>query len=326
MKPSSRIGLLAFLLLLFGATNLFAQSSPSLETVRVAMPGKLVDYSALYVGAHQGFFSKEGLQPLFIVMSAGIHYPALLSGEIDYTTLITSTIRAAIAGMPVKALMMLNDQNPFFLLSQPEIRDVRQLKGKRIAVSAFGASTDTATRNVLKHFGLDPNRDSIILALGQTGLRFAALQSKSVEAAMLSPPHSFIAQRQGFNNLFWMGDLPGEVVPANGLATTLRKLKQEPDQVRRVLRAIVRSMGYLRDHREEARSIVLREFKSSDQEAISRAFDFIVKGMTRDGNFTDSWIQETIKDEGARLGNKTQVSASQVADLEILPRVLRELK
>jgi ABC-type nitrate/sulfonate/bicarbonate transport system substrate-binding protein len=294
------MGLLAFLLLLFEASNLFAQRSPTLEKVRVAMPGKLVDYSALYVGAHQGFFSKEGIEPLFIVMGAGIHFPALL--------------------------MMLNAQNPFFLLSQPEIRDVRQLKGKRIAVSAFGAGTDTATRSVLKHFGLDPNRDSIIVALGHTGLRFAALQSKSVEAAMLSPPHSFIAQRQGFNNLFWMGDLAGEAVPANGLATTLRKLKQEPDQVRRVLRATVRSMRYLRDHKEEARSIVLREFKSADQEAISQAFDFIVKGMTRDGNFTDSWIEETIKAEGARVNNKTKVLASEVADFEILPRVLRELK
>jgi ABC-type nitrate/sulfonate/bicarbonate transport system substrate-binding protein len=221
---------------------------------------------------------------------------------------------------------VLNDQNPFFLLSQPEIRDVRQLKAKRIAVSAFGAGTDTATRNLLKHFGLDPTRDAIILATGETGLRLAALQAKSVEAAMLSPPHVFIAQRQGFNNLFWMGDLKGEAQPTNGLSAALRKLKQEPDQVRRMLRATVKSIMYVNENKEQARSIILREFKNSDQSVISQAYDFIVKGMIKDGSFAPSLIEDIIRDESARLGVQKQIPVNQVADLEILTGVLRQLK
>ena len=58
-----------------------------LETVRVGIPGKLVDFSPFYVGIKTGIYRSEGLEPQFIVMRSGIIIPALLSGELDYTTL-----------------------------------------------------------------------------------------------------------------------------------------------------------------------------------------------------------------------------------------------
>ncbi|MBI4526316.1 MAG: ABC transporter substrate-binding protein [Deltaproteobacteria bacterium] len=314
------------ILLVFVTTGKAADTPRRMETVRVAMPGKLVDYSALYVGTHQGFYQKEGLDLQFVVMRTGIHYPALLAGEVDYTTLFSSTIRAALAGMPVRVLLALNNQQPFFLLSQPQFKDVRQLRGKRIAVSAFGSSTDTATRKALRHFGLDPNRDAVIMALGDTGVRLAALQSGSVEAAMLSAPHSFIAQRQGFNNLMWTGDLGGEGQPTNGLSTTVKKMKQQPDQVYRMLRATVRSIIYVQQNREKVLPVILREFKGWDKESIVQAFEFIVKGMSRDGTFTVSSLQEMMSDERARLGIKSEIPVQEVADSDFLARVLRELK
>ena len=276
------------LMLTSAASALFVEPASGVETVRVATPGKLVDFSALYVGARLGLYQKEGLNLEFIVMRTGIHYAALQAGEVDYTTLVTSTIRAAIAGMPVRVVLALNNRQPFFLLSQPEIRDGKQLKGKRIAVSAFGSSTDTGARKILKHFGLDANRDAVMLALGDTGLRLAALQARSIDTAMLSPPHSFFAQRQGFNNLMWMGDLGGDGQPTNGLSTTEKKIKEQPDQLRRMLRATVRSMVYVHENKDKALPIVLKEFASWDREAVLQAYDFIVRGMSRDGTVSPS--------------------------------------
>ena len=170
-KAAHWIRCMLVLMLTSAASGLFVKPEHGVETVRVATPGKLVDFSALYVGTRLGLYQKEGLNLEFIVMRTGIHYAALQAGEVDYTTLVTSTIRAAIAGMPVRVVLALNNRQPFFLLSQPEIRDGKQLKGKRIAVSAFGSSTDTGARKILKHFGLDANRDAVMLALGDTGLR-----------------------------------------------------------------------------------------------------------------------------------------------------------
>jgi ABC-type nitrate/sulfonate/bicarbonate transport system substrate-binding protein len=165
----------------------------------------------------------------------------------------------------------------------------------------------------------------VILALGDTGLRFAALQARSIDAAVLSPPYNFSAERQGFNNLVWLGDLLGEN-PSNGLATTVKKLKEQPDQVYRVLRATVRSMIYTREHAREILPIMMKQFKGWDGESINQALDFILKGMSRDGTFSEAALRDVINDEKNRLNIKREISFNQVADFEPLHRVLRDLR
>ena len=172
----------AYLLFFISFSGLIAEAATPIETVRVATPGKLIDFAALYVGTKLGIYRQEGIEPQFIVMRSGIIIQALNAGEVDYTTLLASSVRAAVAGLPIRVIMGLILKQTFFLLSQPEIREVKQLKGKRIAVSNFGSSTDKSARTALEHAGLDPNRDAIILALGDTGLRYAALQARSIDA------------------------------------------------------------------------------------------------------------------------------------------------
>jgi len=301
-----------------------ARAAAPLETVRIATPGKLIDFAALYAGAQLGIYRQEGLDPQFIVMRSGIIIQALTSGEIDYTTLLSSSVRAAVAGLPVRVIMGLILKQTFFLLSQPEIRDVKQLKGKRIAVANFGSATDKSARTALERAGLDPNRDAIILALGDTGLRYAALQARTIEAAVLSPPYNFSAQRQGFNNLVWLGELLGEN-PSNGLATTTKKLKEQPEQVYRMLRATVRSMIYTREHAREVLPIVMKDFKGWDSDTISQALDFIIKGMSRDGTFSEAVLRDSVNEEKNRLNVKKEISLKDVADFEPLYRVVREV-
>jgi NitT/TauT family transport system substrate-binding protein len=313
--------LLLILILFCGVT---LQAASPLETVRIATPGKLIDFAALYAGAQVGIYRQQGLDPQFIVMRSGIIIQALNAGEIDYTTLLASSVRAAVAGLPVRVIMGLILKQTFFLLSQPEIREVRQLKGKRIAVANFGSATDKSARTALEHAGLDPNRDATILALGDTGLRYAALQARSIDAAVLSPPYNFSAERQGFNSLVWLGDLLGEN-PSNGLSTTVKKLKEQPDQVYRMLRATVRSMIYTREHAREVLPIMMKEFKGWDGQSISQAMDFIVKGMSRDGTFREAVLRDSVNEEKTRLNIKRDIPLNQVADFEPLLRVVREI-
>ena len=82
-------------------------AQPTTEIIRVGIPGKLVDFSAFYVGLETGIYRSEGLEPQFIVMRSGIVFPALLSGELDYTTLYGSTIRSAVSGLPVRVIATL---------------------------------------------------------------------------------------------------------------------------------------------------------------------------------------------------------------------------
>jgi ABC-type nitrate/sulfonate/bicarbonate transport system substrate-binding protein len=84
----------------------------------------LVDFSPFYVGLKTGIYRSEGLEPQFIVMRSGIIFPALLSGELDFTTLYGSTIRSAVSGLPVRVIATLITKQSFFLYSRQDIRRV----------------------------------------------------------------------------------------------------------------------------------------------------------------------------------------------------------
>jgi ABC-type nitrate/sulfonate/bicarbonate transport system substrate-binding protein len=301
-----------------------AAGQPSVETIRVGIPGKLVDFSPFFVGSKTGIYRSEGLEPQFIVMRSGIIFPALLAGELDYTTLYQSAIRSAISGLPVRVIATLITKQSFFLFSQREIRRVQDLKSKRVAISNFASSTDSSARIALKHHGLEPMRDVTLIAMGETGVRFQALVSGAIEAAILTPPYTVMAEHKGLNNLVWLGDLVGDV-PSNGLSTTVKKLKENSHQVHRMLRASIRSMIYTREHKPEALPILMKEFPGMERDTLAGTLDFYLKAMSRDGRISESIIQHVINEQRELLNVRNEVPLNQVADFGALQRVVKEL-
>jgi len=294
------------------------------EAVRVGIPGKLVDFAPFFVGIKTGIYRSEGLEPQFIVMRSGIIFPALLSGELDYTTLYQSAIRSAISGLPVRVIATLMTKQTFFLFSQREIRRVQDLKGKRIAISNFASSTDTSARAALKHHGLEAMRDATLIAMGDTGVRFQALLAGAIEAAILTPPYTVMAEKKGLNNLVWLGDILGDV-PSNGLSTTVKTLKENSDKVHRMLRASLRSMIYTREHKQDVLPILLEEFPGLDGDTLAGTLDFYVKAMSRDGRVGEGVVRELINEQRELLNVKNEISLNQVSDFGPLQRVIKEL-
>jgi ABC-type nitrate/sulfonate/bicarbonate transport system substrate-binding protein len=90
-----------------------------------------------------------------------------------------------------------------------------------VAISNFASSTDNSARAALKHNGLEPLRDVTLIAMGDTNVRFQALTSGAIEAAILTPPYTVMAEQKGLNHLVWLGDILGDV-PSNGLSTTTK--------------------------------------------------------------------------------------------------------
>lgn len=316
--------LCALAIAMLTAARLSIAAQPTSEIVRVGIPGKLIDFSPFYVGLKTGIYRSEGLEPQFIVMRSGIVFPALLAGELDYTTLYGSTIRSAVTGLPVRVIATLITKQSFFLYSRQDIRRVQDLKGKRVAISNFASSTDNSARAALKHSGLEPLRDVTLIAMGDTHVRFQALTSGAIEAAILTPPYTVMAEQRGLNNLVWLGDILGDV-PSNGLSATTKKLREQPDQVQRMLRATVRSMIYTREHRQEALPILMKEFPGLERSTLAGTLDFYMKAMSPDGRIGESVIQDMIREQRELLGVKHPISVQQVADFAPLQRVIPEL-
>jgi ABC-type nitrate/sulfonate/bicarbonate transport system substrate-binding protein len=212
----------------------------------------------LLYGIQKGFYRQEGIELLYVSIRADLGIKALVSGDIDFIYSAGTGIRAAVQGIPVKVLNMDFTKVFHSLMARPEITSATALKGKKVAVSSFGATTDLSARVALRALGLDPIRDVTILPLGGDTVRFAALQSGTVQAAMMSLPLNIQLKKMGYRELFYAGKILHE--PLTGLVASNEKIKGNPQQIRKVMRAFVRGMLAFKSERADFVSFVQKKF------------------------------------------------------------------
>lgn len=296
------------------------------EKVRVVMPSKSMTYMNFYVGERFGLYKAEGLEVTFEVMKPDIGVAALVAGEIDYMTGIGSLLRAAVAGMPLKATMFTMDRVIFFMMARPEIKGFQDLKGgKSVAVSGVVATDSHGARAMAKAHGLNPDKDLVFMAIGDAGARLAALQGGSVAVAMLSIPFNFKAEGMGFRNLGGTADYMR--TPFAGVGTSDAKLRSNPGQVKRMLRATLRTMDYTREAGNFERVIghLMDDFKL-DRKTAELSHREIVKAFTKDGTSPDDAVRAEIEFIRTRAKTKGEVPASQLVDYTLLKEALAETK
>src|SRR5688500_12708286 len=119
--------------------------------------------SALYVAHDRGFYQKEDLEFDLILIRGCVANQALIAGNVDFTTVPTAGLQAALQGAPLKVVLSTFHKPMFWLYSRPEIRNIKDLTGKKVAVSSLGAAGDSALRELIKKNGMDENREVAIL-------------------------------------------------------------------------------------------------------------------------------------------------------------------
>lgn len=152
-----------------------------------------------------------------------------------------------------------------------------QLKGKTMAVSRFGSSSDFATRYVLDKFGLVPDKDVTILEIGSQPARFAALEAGKIQAAMVAVPLTLRAKALGFHTLADLQML-GLEYQHTGLATTQALIKSRPDLVRNVMKAYAEGIHYYKTHRTESLAVLAKYLKTTDNEVLTEVYEHL--GLT----------------------------------------------
>src|SRR6185503_14381898 len=191
----------------------------------------------LLYGIQRGFYRDEGIDLLYVSIRADLGIKTLITGDVDYLYSVGTIIRGAALGLPVKTLSFDFAKVMHFLMARPEITSAALLKGKRVGVSSFGATGDLAARVALQSIGLDPARDVSIVTLGSDTLRYAALQAGTVHATHMPLPFNIQMKKDGYRELFYAGKVLQR--PLTGLATTTDKIKKNPRQVQRMVRAFL---------------------------------------------------------------------------------------
>lgn len=314
--------LLAFPLFL-GETS-FAQAS--LKKVRMSIPSSHIGYLAFYAALHKGFYREEGIDLELILMPANLASTAVLTGDLDYNGAVSGVITAQMQGRPMKAVIFTTARPLMFLISKKEIKDPLQLKGKTIAGSSPGAVATMLAKLVLKRVGLDPDRDVQLNPMGGTGAgRLAVLESGVVDATMLDVPHNIIALNKGYNELIFLGDFTE--FPQNGFGTSEKKIREDPDEALRVVRATLRGLKFIWDKKnyDDVLDIVMRQWRITSRGLAGEMFRHLTRVLTRDASVKPDSIQFLIDliRENAKVARP--VSVAEVTDFSFVDRARIEL-
>ena len=190
------------------ATSSFAQGRP-VKTYVSHAAATLTDVP-YYIAREKKFYLDEGLDVTSIfVQGRALSIQVLTAGSVDFSLATGSGTRAALTGAPVKAIFVLNDKPFYVLYGRPDlgVQKAEDLKGKKIAVTGVGSMTELAARAMVRHFGMNPDKDVTILAIGGGANVWSAIQSGAVEAAILWPPFDVVATKMGMKKLLFVGDL-----------------------------------------------------------------------------------------------------------------------
>ena len=289
-------------------------------TVSHSVRGSLSIGPLLY-GIEKGFYRDEGIDLLYVSIRADLGIKALLAGELDYIYSAGTAIRGAVQGVPVKALSFDFTKVFHSLMARPEITSAAALKGKKVAVSSFGATTDVSARVALRALGLDPARDVTIIALGGDTVRYAALQAGSVQAAMMSLPLNIRLKREGYRELFYAGKVLQQ--PLTGLVTTRENIQRKPEQIHRVVRAFVRGMRAFKNERAGFVSFAQKKFGLS-KDVTEEAYDYMVDSLAQDGFVEPSVLEKAIEDAKKLVGSDKPITPADVVDYSFLRAALKK--
>ncbi|HVH91466.1 MAG TPA: ABC transporter substrate-binding protein [Candidatus Acidoferrum sp.] len=297
--------------------------SPALgaDKVKFALPGNSMGYLPLFVAVHRGFFKDEGIDIELPRLIPAMAQNALMSGDVQYHGLADSGLRLAARGAPIKAIFYGADRPMYYLVAQKEIRSVAELKGKRVGVSQFGGTSDLSARLALKHFGVEPERDALIIQIGSEGTRTAALRAGSVAAIIVPVPAVVLLKRDGFNEISFVGDVVE--FASNGYTTTDQRIKENPQEVKKVLRALYRGLRFAKENPEGTIGVIQKEWKV-EPEIAKESYAAIVKALNDDGIIGEKQLKihfDIIRRTEKNIG---EIPVDKVVDFRLLREVRRE--
>jgi len=312
----------AWSLLMIGILALPAPAQEKPEKARVAVATSSMAFLVPFIAKDRGFYLKQGAEVELIQMRPNIAVAALLSGDIDYIELIGSAIRSAARGLPIRAIST-SIKSPFFsVIAQNKFKSVRDLKGATIGIASIGGTNHISTRLTLKEFGLDPEKDVKLIAIGDEKLIYDAFKIGRTEAVVLAPPYSIQLKREGFPIL--ANTAQYVTIPFSGLGTTLDRIKSNRAQIKKLLKAEIEALRYLRDNPAGTVEVIRKRFSMDDKTA-RESYDVVVDAFSRDGRVPLDGVDILLQIEKDQKLIPTTVTPQMVVDASLVEETLKEM-
>jgi NitT/TauT family transport system substrate-binding protein len=244
------------------------------------------------VAIEKRFFEKEGLTAQYVVMRSDLAVKGLITGDVDYNQSVSSVLRAGVAGAPLITVAGIYNRTFFELIARRDIKSLADLKGKTVGISRYGASTEYALRFGLKANGIDPDKQIKMLAVGEDAARIAGLQNGTLAAIVSQVPANFFAHKVGGHTLLPLGEYMETLLA--GVGVSQKKLEQNRDEVKRGIRALLRSLEFMHTQPVEVKLLIQKRLGVSEMDIVDHIYGLVTKFATRNGIPSQKAIENTL--------------------------------
>ncbi|HYJ14459.1 MAG TPA: ABC transporter substrate-binding protein, partial [Candidatus Limnocylindria bacterium] len=223
----------AIFCLSFFALDAGAQTAPQKITVSMSSTG--MPSIQLFIAREKGFFREEGFDPQLIRMSANAAIAAGVAGDLDALGSVGSAVRGIMRGVPLRVVAVDLRRPIFWLVSRPEFRNAKELKGKALGIATINGSQHSAARKMLAIHGVDSDKELTFSQVGDEATQLQAMISNSIQVAGLTPPYVFIA-RDKFKMNVLESSIDKFASIQQGIGVQTKYVQESPDWLRRLLR------------------------------------------------------------------------------------------
>ena len=280
--------------------------------------------SPIWVAQEEGLFKKHGLDlELIHIASTSRAIQSMLSGEIHYTTAdALNSIQAVGAGADVVMFCEGVNRFVFSIMARPEIKRLADLKGKKIGITRIGSSTHTAVLFATNKAGLAP-ADFSLLQLGEVPNILTTLLAGQIDAGALSPPTNSRAKKAGLFELLNLGT-DGPEYPSTVIASTKAYIKANPDNTRRVVRAIGEGLAIFKNNRQIGVRAIQKYSRLNDSDILEDTYVQFRDAFDAVPYVSKTGIQSLIASLGEKDAKIRQLKYEDVADMRFVAELERE--
>ena len=291
------------------------------ERVTIGTPSRGLFEFPTVVAMRKGFYQEEGFEVNRVQMQPLVAVKALMSGDVDYLLAWGSAVRAAIIGVPIKAVAGIASRPLHVLIARPGIQAPEDLKGKVIGVDSVAGTVDYLSRVALRHYGMEPDKDVKIIVTGESPTRLAALRAGSIDATAIDIAFAVKAEDEGFRSFLYLGDIID--LPLSGITVMESKLQNQRDQVKRVVRATIRGTRFMKQNRAETIQM-LSDYLNITSSQSAKAYDASMNSFSDDGLVSDKAMNVDVQLAKERLKMTKEIPLSQLVDWSLVREIKAE--
>jgi ABC-type nitrate/sulfonate/bicarbonate transport system substrate-binding protein len=314
-----------FLFFLFLLALFVSAPAAQERKITLGLTSKVGSFALPFVIAEEkGLFKSEGLNAVVVMMQNQVVVNGVLSRNVDYGGTFSNFVGAAMAGLPVRIVAAVMEGSDHVLVTSANIKNVEDLKGKVVGISSFGGTPHAEVVAILRKHGMNAEKDVTYLQIGGSSSRYQALESGSIQAAMLTPPFNKIGRQRGYNELVNFNDVMQ--IPLAGLAVHVDQMKERGPEIVKMIKVLIKSVDYVRTRKGEILAHFEKNWGIKEAAVREGIYQDLVGLYSRTGIAPDETMKNVIRLVQETRKSTAPVAVSDVADWSFAKKAHEDVK